>query len=133
MKVLLSILVLATGALGASPDQIAGVWLTPNGLSKVEISKCGERWCGAIRWMQTPRNDEHNEDSAQRSRSLVGAQILTGFTFDGGSGWTGGKIYAPERGRTVDAKLVLVNPDLLEVRVSAGIVKKTVSWTRVRQ
>lgn len=116
----------------ATADRIAGTWLTPNGLSKVEIAKCGDRYCGSIQWMQNPKNDRNNADPTLRSRPLVGVKILDGFQFDGGASWSGGTIYAPERGKTVDAKLVLTGDDSLEVKVSAGMVKKTVGWTRVK-
>ena len=122
----------AASAVAAAPDQLLGTWLTPNGQSKIAITKCDDRLCGAITWMQTPRNDEKNADATQRQRPLVGAQIASGFQHDGGSSWNG-KLYAPERGKSMDAKLVLVADDSLEVRVSVGMVKKTVTWTRVKQ
>jgi uncharacterized protein (DUF2147 family) len=115
-------------AFGAEGDAMLGTWLTPEGLSKIEVKKCGERYCGSIAWMKTPKNDEKNEDAKLKGRPLLGAQILSGFAADG----TGGKIYAPERGKLMDAKLVLAGEDKLEVRVSAGMIKKTVLWTRVK-
>ena len=64
-------------------------------MSKVEMAKCADRYCGTVTRMKTLRNDEKNEDASQRSRPLVGARIASGFTTDG----TGGKLYAPERGK----------------------------------
>jgi uncharacterized protein (DUF2147 family) len=129
---IIGILLFAVPVSAASPSQILGTWLTANGQSKIEIAPCDDRYCGTIAWMRTPRNDERNEDPAKRGRPLVGARIMTGFKYDGGSTWTGGKLYAPERGKAVDAKLVLTGDDALEVRASAGIARRTVTWTRVK-
>ena len=115
-----TILLLAC-ALATFAQSLSGTWLTPEGRSKVEIKPCGASHCGAIVWMQTPKNDEKNADPALRARPLVGVQILNGD-----------KLYAPERGKTVDAKIALATPDSLEIRVSVGMVKKTVTWTRVK-
>lgn len=132
LAAVLSIVFFAGRAHAQSPDKILGVWLTPNGPSKVEIKKCGELYCGSIISMETPRNDQRNEDPAKRGRSLVGVEILSDFKHDGGTNWSGGRIYAPERGNTLNAKLVLVKEDTLEVRVSAGLVKRTITWTRAK-
>jgi uncharacterized protein (DUF2147 family) len=108
-------------ALATFAQSLSGTWLTPEGRSKVEIKPCGATHCGTIVWMQNPKNDEKNADPTLRARPLLGVQILNGD-----------KLYAPERGKTVDAKFALVTPDSLEIRVSLGLVKKTVTWTRVK-
>ena len=126
-KLLIFILLTSGFAAAAEPDQILGTWLAA-GESKIEITKCGDAYCGAIVWMKTPRNDEHNEDASKRGRPLVGTQIARGLKFDGSS-WNG-KLYGPERGKTVDAKMTLERDDQLEVRASAGVAHKTVLWTR---
>lgn len=131
-RIFLGLSLFAFLAQAAGPDQIIGNWLTPEGASKIDIAKCGDRYCGIIAWMQSPKNDVKNEDASKRGRPLVGAQIVNNFQYDGGNVYSGGKLYGPERGKSVDAKLVLVNDDTLEVRVSAGIVKKTVTWTRAK-
>jgi uncharacterized protein (DUF2147 family) len=129
ISVLLAGLQLALCAFAADGgDAMLGTWLTAGGQSRIEVSKCESKYCGVIVWMKNPKNDEKNADASMRGRPLVGAQILSGFSADG----TGGKIYAPERGRMVPAKLVLTNPDTLEIRVAAGMIKKTVAWSRVK-
>lgn len=126
-------IILITGHTQAqTADQLLGVWLTPNGQSKVELQKCGDLYCGSIVWMQNPGNDERNQDKAKRNRPLVGTRIATDFKYDGGTSWIDGSLYAPESGRTVPAKLVLVNDDTLEVRVSFRGMNRAVTWTRVK-
>jgi len=116
-------------AQASGPEQILGMWLTPNGESRIKISKCGELYCGTIAWMRNPKNDVNNSDPALKGRPLTGVQIASGFRFDGGNSFSGGKLYGPERGKTVEAKIV-VNGDSIDVKVSVGVVKKTVTWTR---
>lgn len=125
------LLLAACTAPGAGPERILGTWITEGGLSRVEITKCGELYCGTLAWMKTPKNDLNNPDPALKGRPLVGVQIATGFRYDGGDSWSGGKLYGPERGKIVDAKLIL-NGDSLDVKVSAGMVKKTVTWSRAK-
>ena len=113
-------------------DRILGTWNTPNGESKIEIVKCGDAYCGSIKSMNKPMNDEHNPDAALRKRSLVGLQILKDFKYSGSNTWSAGSLYGPERGKEVTPKIVLNNADSLDVKVTVGMARKTVTWTRVK-
>jgi uncharacterized protein (DUF2147 family) len=134
----LLLLFISTTALFAqsSPaDRILGDWLTPNQESTIEIVKCGDAYCGSIKSMQSPKNDAHNPDSSLRDRPLIGAQILKGFQYSGSDTWSGGALYAPARGKTVNPDLVLSAPDTLDIKVKAGkisMMSKTVTWTRAK-
>ncbi len=120
------------GILLAQPDgnQILGVWNTDDGDSKIEIVKCGDNYCGSIKSMTNPRNDERNSNASLRNRPMVGLQVLTGFKYAGSNSWTGGTLYAPKRGRTMSAKLKLRTQDSLDIMVSAGMANRTITWTR---
>jgi uncharacterized protein (DUF2147 family) len=113
-------------------DRILGTWNTPNGESKIEIVKCGDAYCGSIKSMNKPMNDEHNPDAGLRNRSLVGIQILKGFKYSGPNTCSDGTLYGPERGKEVTPKIVLTNADSLDIKVTAGVARKTVTWTRVK-
>lgn len=91
-------LLLLASAQASGPEQILGLWLTPNGESKIQMSKCGELYCGTMVWMQNPKKDVNNSDPALKGRLLVGVQIASGLKFDGGNSFSGGKLYGPERG-----------------------------------
>lgn len=120
------------GILLAQPDgnQILGIWNTDDGDSKIEIVKCGDTYCGSIKSMKNPRNDERNSNASLQNRPLVGLQVLKGFKYAGSNSWTGGTLYAPKRGREMSAKLKLTTPDSLDIKVSAGIASRTITWTR---
>ena len=67
---------------------------------------------------------------SKRQKPLVGTEVLHGFGYDGKGAWTGGKIYAPEKGLLLDAKLTLPDPGTLVLQVSAGITTRKITWTR---
>lgn len=127
------LLIAATATLNAQPaggDRILGTWVTPNGASTIEIVKCGDAYCGSIKSMSKPANDEHNPDASLRKRPLLGVRILNGFKYEGADTWSGGTLYGPERGKEVSSKLVLTSAGSLEIKVNAGMAHKTITWTR---
>jgi uncharacterized protein (DUF2147 family) len=132
MKSTLLLVLAFAGLLLAQPDgnQILGIWNTDDGDSKIEIVKCGDNYCGSIKSMKAPRNDERNSNASLRNRPLVGVQILTGFKYAGSNSWTGGTLYAPKRGKAMSAKLKLSTQDSLDITVSAGVSSRTITWTR---
>jgi len=129
----LPLLLVSAGTLFAqsSPaDRIVGTWLTANQASEIEIAKCGDAYCGSIKFLQNPKNDEHNPDPSLRSRPLVGVRVLTGFHYTGLDTWSDGTLYGPERGKEFSPTLVLPSPDSLDIKIKAGMMSKTLTWTR---
>jgi uncharacterized protein (DUF2147 family) len=101
-------------------DAILGTWLTPDDNARVQIARCEEEtFCGEIVWLR---------DGPPEG---LGVRILEGFTYAGDERWEGGKINNPRDGNARDAELRLEGDDLLKVRVSAGLLRRTVEWTRV--
>src|SRR5689334_61023 len=74
----------AQTAYAATPDDIAGVWLTDDGEGAIEILPCGEQRCGRIVWMKNKDDkgrmptDEKNPDVSLRSRPICGLMIVNG-------------------------------------------------------
>ena len=122
----------------AKADAITGQWTTAGGLSKIEIYRCGEEYCGKIVWLKEPEKDgkpkvdENNPDQSLKSRPLLGLEILRGFTFDGEDVWRGGKIYDPKSGNDYSAKMTLVDEHTMELRgyVLMPLFGRTETWTR---
>ena len=133
-------------AYAANADDVLGAWLTQKGNSKVTIYKCGknnDRFCGRITWLKEPnypagdpeagqpKHDRENPDASQRSRAIMGMNLVWGFKFDGEK-WSEGKIYNPEDGKTYSCYMELVAPNKLKVRgyVGVSLLGKAVEWTR---
>lgn len=109
MKILTSfmiILLVATIAFSAGPNDILGIWKTEGDESKVEIHRCGEKICGTIIWLKnpiytdsrdgavgTPVIDRKNPDPALKSRPVLGLRLLEGFSAEDDNTWGNGSCY----------------------------------------
>jgi len=126
-------------------DDILGVWNTAEGRSRVEVSNCGDRYCGRIIWLKEPnyppndkqgmagqvKVDRKNPDPQLRTRALLGLEILKDFHYDG-TQWTDGTIYDPKKGKTYRCKITQVDNGTLNVRGYIGIslIGRSTQWTR---
>lgn len=136
---LLFVTALATSE-AASP---LGDWMTSDRGAIVRIIACPERpaaLCGKIERLLDPADanarDDHDPDPAKRQQPVLGMRILSGFT-PGANGWSGGRIYDPDTGRTYtdldlrlkdDRHLVISKPaSLLLIKAEVG----QQIWTRV--
>ena len=76
--------------------------------------------------IEGPATDSHNPDPALRARSLIGVQVLSGFTQEGDA-WHG-TLYYPFGGKTYRA-YISRNPDnSLKVRGCWYFICRTVKW-----
>lgn len=138
---LLTLLPLSQGALAAAPAALLGTWLTDEGDSKVEIvatpaADGSAVYNGKVAWLKEPLRDgkplldANNGDAALRTRPILGLPILAGFRAAPGGGWTGGTIYSPRAGKSFPAELSLAADGRLQIKVQAGLISRTVYWTR---
>jgi uncharacterized protein (DUF2147 family) len=141
-------ILVATNALAANGDDIVGVWNSQGHDARIEIFKCGSKYCGKIVWMDEPRYtvkdkegkpgelklDVNNPDKTLRNHPILGLQIMRDFRFDGGNRWTDGRVYDPESGKTYRASMSLVSINELHLRGYIGIplLGRTATWTRAK-
>ena len=139
-------LIAASPCLAASADDILGLWFNGEKDARIEVAKCGEKYCGKITWLKdqnypegsqdgtpgTPKIDHHNPDPAHRKDPIIGLQIVHDFIFAGEHRWTDGKVYDPKNGKTYKGKMTLVSPTQLDLRGYIGIslIGRTTTWTR---
>jgi uncharacterized protein (DUF2147 family) len=130
----------------ANPEDILGVWNTEHNDAKVEIFKCGEKYCGKIVWLKdpnyppnskegtpgTPKIDHNNPDPALRARPVMGLQFMSNFRYAGDNVWKDGRLYDPEKGKTYSGKMTVVSHNQLDLRGFVGIslLGRTSKWTR---
>jgi uncharacterized protein (DUF2147 family) len=117
---------------GQSPS-IFGRWRTGDGKAIVSIARCGALACGTIDTVldrAAPRTDVNNPDRAERSRPLIGVEVLSGFSPNGDS-WRGGRAYDPVSGRSYDARLAVDGKGRLAVTGCILFLCRTQHWTRV--
>src|SRR5680860_472807 len=70
-------------------DKILGIWWNDEKTTKIEVKKVSGKYIGTIVYMipekyenGLPPKDDKNPDKKLQDRSLIGLQILSGFTFD---------------------------------------------------
>ena len=129
-----AVMLAATTAFGANPNNVIGPWQTDGNSSSVDIFRCGEKLCGKIVWLKNPnyvsssdgpvgmpKVDRKNPDPALRNRPIIGLQVIEGLTATGDNRWEHGACYDPESGNSYQCKMRLERPDRLEVRGFIGI------------
>jgi len=127
---------------------ILGTWEVEDGSGKIEIQRCGEKYCGRIVWIREPNYpaddsggmggkpllDRENPEKKLRDRPQLGLRIMEGYTFRGENFWDNGTIYNTENGKTYRSTLTLLAPDRLRLRGFIGIplIGGSTVWKRVQ-
>lgn len=148
MFIVFTSVILTAASAAAGRDDILGLWNTEKSNAKIEIFKCGTKYCGKIAWLKeptypagskegvpgTPILDHNNPNPELRKKPLIGLEILIDFVFAGDNLWKNGKIYNSDNGKLYDGKMTLISPDQLRVRGFIGIslIGGTTKWTRAR-
>jgi uncharacterized protein (DUF2147 family) len=144
----LALLLCGAQAPAAQPDGVVGLWFNEEQDAKIELARCGDKYCGTIVWLKeplypagsdegtagTPKVDRNNPDPARRKAPIIGLQIVRDFAYAGDDVWNDGKVYDPKNGKTYSGKMTLVAPELLDLRGYIGIslIGRTTRWTRAR-
>jgi uncharacterized protein (DUF2147 family) len=119
-------------------DRILGVWRTEEGKARVEITRCGEQFCGTIIWLKEPvKNgkevlDDKNPDPKLREKPVLGMKLMWNFSYDGDGEYSGGEIYDAESGNTYKGKMTFADEKTLDLRgyVLIPLFGRTSRWTR---
>ncbi len=133
-------LLLAFGAMAQAPPPINGHWATTGFGSIVDLYPCADEpatLCGKIVWLWEaadkngrPRTDSHNPARAQRSRALIGIELISGLRETAPGVWTDGALYNPDDGRTYTGTM-RTKGAVLELRGCAlGVFCQTQTWRR---
>jgi uncharacterized protein (DUF2147 family) len=141
-------LLTAAFAFGAAPDDIVGLWVTEKSEARIDIYKCGTKYCGKIAWLKEPAYpagskkgipgspllDHNNPDPNLRKNPRIGSQILFDFVYTGENLWKNGKIYNADNGKVYRSKMTLISPDKLKLRGFIGIslIGGSTVWTRTK-
>ncbi|MEP2276351.1 MAG: DUF2147 domain-containing protein [Reichenbachiella sp.] len=98
-------------------DKILGKWTNPDKSRVIEFVKNGDNYEAIIR-----ESDE---------ASFVGKKQITNLSFEKDGAYEDGTVHILQRNKTADCTTHLLSIDELELKVSFGLMSKSVIWTRV--
>ncbi|MGO9611669.1 MAG: DUF2147 domain-containing protein [Dissulfurispiraceae bacterium] len=143
-----SVLLAAAFVFASGPDDILGLWNTEHQDARIEIYKCGTKYCGKIAWLKEPTYeagskegvpgspilDRNNPDPELRKKPLIGVNILIDLAYARHNLWKNGKIYNSENGKIYSGRMTLLSPNQLNVRGFIGIplLGGSTTWTRAK-
>ncbi len=121
----------------SSGDQILGIWANEEGTSHIEILQENGMYYGKVVWLKNPTDkdgnphtDKNNPNEALQDREIMGLITLYGLKYKNGK-WKNGHIYAPAKGKTLDASVEMASDDELKITASQGFFSKTRTMKRI--
>ncbi|MEX0305151.1 MAG: DUF2147 domain-containing protein [Leisingera sp.] len=131
MKHLLAGAILAGLSGAAAADPASGVWKTEpgdtGGYLYVAVGPCGAAVCGTI-------EAAYSADGAEQAGyEHKGKRMIWDMASAGGGSYSGGKIWAPDSGKTYASKMSL-SGNALTVKgcVAGGLICRGQTWKRVK-
>ncbi|MBB95652.1 MAG: imidazoleglycerol-phosphate dehydratase [Rhodobacteraceae bacterium] len=115
----------------AAADPVEGTWRTAPGKSggylNVTIAACGAALCGTI------AKAFDASGNASGGYEHLGRKLVWGMSAQGGDAYGGGKIWAPDTGKTYASKMQLKG-SVLTVKgcVAGGAICRGQEWSRVK-
>ena len=130
----------AAAVVSASPaaaDDLAGTtWTVAGGSARVAFAEEDEMLVGRIIWLAEeeqsgePTLDRANPDAALQSRPLNGVAMAWGFEQIRDDLWDRGRVYAPDDGKTYNAKMRLEGDVLTLTGCIRWPLCRDSEWTR---
>lgn len=118
-----------------SPSFIERTWQAEDNKFRVQFFKENNLYNGKLVWLPpgTETKDVKNPDPNLRSRNLIGSVTFKGFTYDSSKKeLTGGTVYIPDMGSTMQPKLSVAGEDQLQMQISMGFISKTMTLKAVK-
>jgi uncharacterized protein (DUF2147 family) len=112
----------------AAGDLVLGTWINSNSTVAVEVRNCRALLCGTV-----IRASRSSEEDARKGgvREMVGTSVLRDFRPAGSGRWTG-RVFVPERGRTLHSNLILIDRNHIQVEgcILGGLLCQHEVWHR---
>jgi len=135
LKISLFFLLLSIPNFAQQEDDIIGKYLLPNNL-EIEVYKENQYFSAKIialnNYKEGQTKDCKNTDKSKRNELLLGKIVLTHLIFDSTTKqWKNGKMYAPDKGVTVNLKVTKINEKEATVVGSKYFFWKTITWKKI--
>lgn len=124
MKLCLSALLLIAGSFYVHAQDLAGIWLTKDGISKIEIYKAKDGlYYGKLIW---------TKDQSAEAKKFHGELILKGLNKESDKEYQG-KAHDPEQDKTYSCTIKVKDINHLDLRgyIGISIIGRTERWIRV--
>lgn len=114
----------ASAPAAASAQSLEGRWANPKRSVIVEVSKCGNAYCGTVAWASAKN---------RAKGATPGTRVLSEMRPQG-NGVYKGRAFEPKRDIPGSATVHQVGPNVMVVKgcAIAGLLCKEQRWTRVR-
>jgi uncharacterized protein (DUF2147 family) len=124
-----------TSAYAADPK---GAWFNEDKDGIIQVIDCGGTLCGSVVWLKDPLDpatgkppvDKKNTDPAQRSRPILGLQVVSGMKPSSSAGKWDGRIYSIDDGKSFDGNLILKGDNEMRVQGCILLICQGETWTR---
>ncbi len=113
----------ALSSTAASAQALEGKWTNPKRNVIVNVSRCGDAYCGTVSWASAKNREKGTEP---------GIRVLSDLR-PKGDGVYKGRAYEPKRNITGSATVRQVGPNTMVVKGCAivGLICKEQRWTRI--
>ena len=125
---LITALALSWASAGVAQDALEGIWQTApddNGnYGHIEVTPCGKLFCGIL-------IKSFDSSGAAMASDNIGKQIIWNMKAKGDGEYANGKIWAPDRDKTYNSRMTLVEDTVTVKGCVLGICRDGGTWTRV--
>jgi len=136
LKITLLFFAITLTSFAQKQDDIIGRYRLPNHL-EIEVYKENNLFSAKIVALNNYKNgqtkDLKNTHKSKRNDALLGKVVLTNLEFDPTSKqWKNGKMYAPDKGVTVNLKVTKIDEEEATVVGSKYFFWKTITWKKLK-
>lgn len=126
-------------ATASAREDIAGVWYDDSGRGAVELTQCGDNFCGRIVWLEKmsarngrPLRDANNPDQNRRQRPICGLPVIWGLQPQQDGTWDEGYIYDPKVGKSYNVAITRLSDRQLRITgyVGTKLFSRNLIWQR---
>lgn len=141
LKLIIVLVVTLLAPAYSQADKIAGIWLTAEGDSQIQIFKSPNgKYSGKVVWMQENQDakDDKNPNNNLKQQTILGLQVLNNFNFnESEKEWAEGTIYDPNDGKTYECYMWFDdNYETLNIKgfvLGIRFLGRETSWKREKE
>jgi uncharacterized protein (DUF2147 family) len=110
-----------------------GHWRTADGAAVARVTTCGQTICAVLVWLRGDPfvRDERNPNRTKHAQRVCGLNIFSKFRRQPDGQWSGGSVYDPDTGETIENVAVRISDNEIILKVGRGLLSASEKWQRV--